>query len=201
MVRSFGAGASATHLLRAKRQRDTGTPTSLPAWKPVFQFPAQPANKLEAPQVHFQSQEEEQTALLRSDIAKPSSDSFSISEAMAHSRLCYSLSPPPPTIPKDPAEPVQAVGNLPLCFEAPSRASASLCERQCGEQAAGWHTGHLLQELLDDGEGGCVCASAGLHTVGYPASAQWQQEAGKEQPKGLSPRIAWFPPSGKQLLD
>lgn len=44
------------------------------------------------------------------------------------------------------------------------------------------------------GQRGCVCvcarASAGLDTVGYPASSQWQEEAGKEQPKGLSPRIA-----------
>lgn len=97
MVQSFGARASgpATHLLRSKWQRDIGTPTSLPSWKPAFQFPAQPASKLEAPQVHFQSQEEEQTALLRSDIAKPSSDSFSISEAIAHSRLCHSLLPLP----------------------------------------------------------------------------------------------------------
>lgn len=78
---SFEAKASATHLLRSKLQRDTGTPTSLPSWKPAFQFPAQPASKLEAPHIHFQRQEEEQRALLRSDIAKPSSDSFSISEA------------------------------------------------------------------------------------------------------------------------
>lgn len=62
-----------------------------------------------------------------------------------------------------------------------------------------WHTGNFLQELPDCGGGDRT--SAGVNTVGYPASSQWQEEVGKEQPETLSPRIAWFPPSGKQLLD
>lgn len=57
----------------------------------------------------------------------------------------------------------------------------------------GWHTGNFLQELPDWAGNR---TSAGVNT-GLPR----QKEAGKEQPERLSPRTAWFPPSGKQLLD
>lgn len=49
------------------------------------------------------------------------------------------------------------------------------------------------------GMGLCVCASAGLDIV--PSKLLVAGGGRKGAAKGLSLRIAWFPPSGKQLLD
>lgn len=89
---SFKAIASdQQHICKDQSGRGTqGLPPSLPTWTPAFWFPAWPASKLQAPQAHFQSQEEQQTAVLRPDTGEPSSDSHSIPEAVAHSRLCRS---------------------------------------------------------------------------------------------------------------
>lgn len=79
------------HAYEKQSSRGTeGLPPSLPAWKPAFWFPAQPASKHQAPQACFQSREEQETALLRPDTDEPSSDSHSIPEPTAHSRLCCS---------------------------------------------------------------------------------------------------------------